>query len=73
MSKFKFTSVRYCTLLGRNVVFESCYNDDGQSSCECLNKSLCGFEECGCRNRLSNTWRMTAFSGSDGRVAQAKM
>lgn len=52
MPKFKFASVRYCSHLERNVVFENYYNEKGECKCECLNKTLCDFEECGCRNRL---------------------
>lgn len=48
----EFASVRYCSQLGRNVVFQNCYSESGDCRSDCLNKSLCGYTECGCRNLL---------------------
>lgn len=63
MRGLKYASVRYCSLLERNVVFENYYGEDGERKCECLNKSLCGYETSGCRNRLYNQ-RFNKAAGS---------
>lgn len=73
MSRFKFASVRYCSLLKRNVVFESCYTETGEHSCECLNKSLCGYDSCGCRNRLYTVSRPACIpKATSERAARAE-
>lgn len=46
MGEYKYASLRYCSLLGRNVVFENYYGDDAKRSGECLYKSICGCEIC---------------------------
>lgn len=46
MGEYKYASLRYCSLLGRNVVFENYYGDDVKRPGECLYKSICGCEIC---------------------------
>lgn len=46
MGEYKYASLRYCSLLGRNVVFENYYGDDAKNPGECLYKSICGCEIC---------------------------
>lgn len=52
MRNFKYANLRYCSLLERNVVFESYYDECGEKNCECIYKSLCSYDKYGCRNRL---------------------
>lgn len=46
VGEYKYASLRYCPMLGRNVVFENYYGDDVKRPGECLYKSMCGCEAC---------------------------
>lgn len=53
MKDFKYAALRYCPLLGHNVVMEGRHTDEG-TLLSCLNKADCGYCEKGCRNLLLN-------------------
>lgn len=46
VGEYKYASLRYCSLLGRNVVFENYYGDDVKKPGKCLYESICGCEIC---------------------------
>lgn len=53
MHESVYASLRYCSLLKRNVVFENHYDKLGNRESVCIYKSFCNYDECGCRNSLS--------------------
>lgn len=53
MKDLKYAALRYCPLLGHNVVMEGKKTDSG-TVLSCLNKADCGYCEKGCRNLLLN-------------------
>lgn len=52
MGNFRYASLRYCSVLKRNVVFENYYDSEGKGVSDCIYKSLCNYDKCGCRNSL---------------------
>lgn len=70
MGNFRYASLRYCSVLKRNVVFENYYDSEGKGVCDCIYKSLCNYDKCGCRNSLfagfmpadGDCWRIRARS-----------
>lgn len=64
MGNFRYASLRYCSVLKRNVVFENYYDSEGKGVSDCIYKSLCNYDSCGCRNSL--------FAGFMPAVASAK-
>ena len=46
MGEYRYTSLRYCPTLKRNVVFENYYGSDPGQPGDCLYRSVCGCERC---------------------------
>ncbi len=64
MGNFRYASLRYCSVLKRNVVFENYYDSEGKGVCDCIYKSLCNYDKCGCPNSLRDScllWRLLAI------------
>ncbi len=65
MGEFKYVCVKYCAHLGHNIVMVSYFKTGGEQSFECLNKSDCGYDECGCRNSLMRLMPICADSANE--------
>ncbi len=68
MGDFRYASLRYCSVLKRNVVFENYYDSDGKGVSDCIYKSLCGYDKCGCRNSLFAGFMPAVLSAQETNV-----